>query len=66
MAITAGLWSIVNTLFGDRTPKVTVNQSFSESVAEAKTDFTASVEEAMNEVKDELKESFDEMKQDLK
>ena len=63
--VIAGLWSMSNALFGNRNAEPRKNQSFSESVAEAKEDFSASVEEAIDELKDEFKENFDETKQDL-
>jgi len=65
--VIAGLWSMANALFGNRsTPKVTVNQSFSESVAEAKEDFAASAQEAVDDFKETFEEAVDEMKTEFK
>ena len=65
LLVIAGISSMSNAIFGNRKPKVTVNQSFGESVAEAKAEFSASAEEAVDEFKETFKEAVDEMKTEL-
>ena len=54
--VIAGLWSIVNTLFGNRNPQP--QQTIGESIEEAMEDVSNSVEEAFDELKEELKDEF--------
>ena len=60
--VVAGIWSMSNALFGNRTPKVTVSTSFGESVSEAKDEFVAEAEIAVEDFKESFEEAVDEMK----